>query len=234
MLGDEDGKVPGEISMKISPEIKGRVTESDGFDGSKSIYWQWNHNPVDSAWSLSERPGWLRLTTPRVVSNLYEAPNTISQRMEGPGGYAVVKLDVSGMKPGDIAGMAAFNGDSGLVSVECGDNGKSIVMSESSVVLEEPAHRVASTKDREVERVPLDNDEVYLKIDTDFNPGKDIARFYWSLDGQDWHRIGKDFKMIFDYRRLFMGTRYAIFNYATQTPGGYVDVDSFEIVKTID
>jgi hypothetical protein len=33
--------------------------------------------------------------------------------------------------------------------------------------------------------------------------------------------------MIFDYRRFFMGTRFAIFNYATQQSGGYVDVDWF-------
>ena len=34
--------------------------------------------------------------------------------------------------------------------------------------------------------------------------------------------------MRYDYTRLFMGQRYAIFNYATAAPGGYVDVDSFD------
>ena len=24
------------------------------------LQWSWNHNPLDSAWSLAERPGWLR------------------------------------------------------------------------------------------------------------------------------------------------------------------------------
>lgn len=229
MLGDKDGKVPAEIEMKISPEIKGRVAESDDFNGSKSIYWQWNHNPVASAWSLTERPGFLRLKTSRVVSNLFEAPNTISQRMVGPESEAVVKLDVSGMLPGDRAGFAAFNGDSGLLYVDCTDKGKSIVMSESSVALEEPGHKVASVSDKEVARVPLENDIVYLKIDTDFNTGRDIAKFYWSLDGNDWHQIGGDFKMIFDYRRFFMGTRFAIFNYATERLGGHVDIDGFEL-----
>ncbi|MEJ0098989.1 MAG: hypothetical protein WDO12_04300 [Pseudomonadota bacterium] len=23
--------------------------------------WEWNHNPLDAAWSLTARPGWLRL-----------------------------------------------------------------------------------------------------------------------------------------------------------------------------
>lgn len=234
MLGDKDGKVPAELEMKISPEIKGRVAESDDFNGSKSIYWQWNHNPVDSAWSLTERPGYLRLKTARVVQNLFEAPNTISQRMEGPKSEAVVKLDVSGMLPGDRSGLAAFNGDSGLVFVDCTENGKDIVMAESSVRLAEPGHKVDSTYDKEVARVSLTSDTVYLKIDTDFNPGRDIARFYWSLDGKEWNQIGGDFKMIFDYRRFFMGTRFAIFNYATSQLGGYVDIDSFVYEKAND
>ena len=31
--------------------------------------------------------------------------------------------------------------------------------------------------------------------------------------------------MVYDFRRLFMGTRAAIFNYATEQLGGWVDVD---------
>ncbi|MDE6380522.1 MAG: glycoside hydrolase 43 family protein [Muribaculaceae bacterium] len=234
MLGDKDGKVPAEIEMDLSPEINGRVAESDDFNGSKSIYWQWNHNPIDSAWSLTERPGYLRLKTSRLVPNLFEAPNTISQRMEGPECEAEVKLDVAGMKPGDKAGLAAFNGDSGLIYVDYTEEGKFIVMSESSVVLGEPGHKVTGVNDKEIARVALSGNDVYLKIDANFNPGCDIARFYWSLDGADWHQIGGDFKMIFDYRRLFMGTRFAIFNYATQNAGGYVDVDSFKFDKAND
>lgn len=233
MLGDNEGNVPAEITMNLSSEIQGRVAESDDFDGTKSIYWQWNHNPVDSAWSLTDRPGWLRLKTPKVVGNLFEAPNTISQRMEGPKSEAVVKLDVSGMISGDRAGLAAFNGDSGLLYVDCADNGKWIVMAESSVRLQEPSHRVSDVIDNEVARLPLAGNDIFLKVTTDFNPGQDIARFYWSVDGNDWNEIGSDFKMRFDYRRFFMGTRYAIFNYATEKIGGYVDVDSFEI-NTID
>jgi hypothetical protein len=33
--------------------------------------------------------------------------------------------------------------------------------------------------------------------------------------------------MVFDYRRFFMGSKFAIFNYATKKAGGYVDVDWF-------
>ncbi|WP_455168837.1 beta-xylosidase family glycoside hydrolase, partial [Aegicerativicinus sediminis] len=68
---------------------------------------------------------------------------------------------------------------------------------------------------------------IYLKIEGDFNVDKDIAKFYYSLDNKKWTQIGPEFKMIFDWRRLFMGTKFAIFNYATKTSGGHIDVDYF-------
>ena len=34
--------------------------------------------------------------------------------------------------------------------------------------------------------------------------------------------------MRYDYTRLFMGSRFAIYNYATATRGGYVDIDRFD------
>ncbi len=229
VLGDSDGKVPATVYKTIDKDGKCRVSESDDFsDGSKSILWQWNHNPVDSAWSLTERPGFLRLKTSRVVPNLFEAPNTISQRMEGPRGSAVVRLDVSGMLPGDMAGFAAFNGDTGLIGVECDSLGRYLVCASASVSLGK-RHEVEQVVENVLERQPLLTDSVYLKISVDFTPGQDMAVFSYSFDGQNWTEAGQPFKMIFDYRRFFMGTRYAIFNYATLATGGYIDVDFFEV-----
>ena len=54
---------------------------------------------------------------------------------------------------------------------------------------------------------------------------------WYSLDGKTWDRIGNDFRMIFDGNKFFMGTKFAIFNYATKQSGGYVDVDWFDYKK---
>jgi beta-xylosidase len=76
--------------------------------------------------------------------------------------------------------------------------------------------------------------KIYLRLDGDFQPGHhDVANFYYSLDGENWTQIGtKDYRMIFDYRRFFMGTKFGIFNYATKKAGGYVDVDAFVYSKS--
>lgn len=233
MLGDEDGRVPEtmEVPVKGGPVIP--LVVSDEFDGDKlKMEWQWNHNPVDEAWTLKEHKGFLRLKTNKVVSNLYEARNTLTQRMEGPECSGSIALGVGGMKDGDCAGLAAFNGHSGILTVEKEGKDLFLVMSEEVVSLTDKEKKVTGVERKECARVKLPRTKkVYLRVDADFRLKRDIAEFYYSTDGKDWTKIGSDFKMRFDYRKLFMGTKFGIFNYATKSAGGYVDVDYFRYEK---
>ena len=229
MIGDAEGRVPTTMTLPWKADKKIPLVVSDEFSkGKMKLNWQWNHNPVHKAWSLEERPGYLRLKTSRVVENLFWAPNTLTQRMEGPKCTASVAIDLSHMKEGDVAGFSAFNGNSGVLAVLKENGKKCLTMSEQVVSLDDKSKAVTALDTKEKARVELSQDIIYLRIDGDFRPGKDIATFYYSLNGNDWTKIGSDFKMIFDYRRFFMGTKYAIFNYATQETGGYVDVDYFD------
>lgn len=245
VLGDDKGRTPAVFTVNTQSGSVGNeadwqcgIVASDDFT-SKDLkgQWQWNHNPIEKGWSLTERKGWLRLRTQRVVDNLFMAPNTITQRMEGPQCSGVVCLDISKMRNGDRAGFAAFNGHSGVLVVER-DNDK-FSLSEQTMVLN-LSDRDKSDRDHAVEfvdvdekaRIALTGKRVYLRIDADFRLGKDIATFHYSTDGKRWHAIGQPFKMRFDYTRVFMGTRFAIFNYATKQVGGHVDVDFFKYQKT--
>ena len=85
ILGDENGKVPETMPLGEGADAGTRLVFADDFETTElGSHWQWNHNPVDEAWSLTERKGHLRLKTNKIVKNLYEARNTVSQRMEGP------------------------------------------------------------------------------------------------------------------------------------------------------
>ena len=232
MLGAEDGRdgnveYSGHVALPTY-DTGWRITESDDFsvDVLKN-QWQWNHNPVNTAWSLTQNKGNLRLTTSRIVDNLYVAPNTITQRMTGPECSGTVKLDLSGMKDGDVAGFAAFNGHSGLLEITC-DNGRKTLCMREQVVNLDRDKKVTSVDDNCVQTVELTSDIVYLRINGDFRLRRDKAQFFYSFDGDNFSRIGSEFQMRFDYLRLFMGTRFAIFNYATKSLGGYIDVDSFD------
>ena len=202
---------------------------SDDFDTDRlSLNWQWNHNPLDNCWSLTERPGFLRLRTGKVVDNLFLAPNTLTQRMSGPKCSGVVAMDVSKMKEGDVAGFSAFNGLSGVLAVVMENGKKQWVMSHQSVSLSDREKRVTAVEVLEKERMDCEKEVVYLRMEGDFADKKDEATFYYSYDKKTWKRIGEPCKMVFDYTKFFMGSKFAIFNYATKDLGGYVDIDYFE------
>ncbi len=218
----------------LIPEVVNGVRQegiigSDNFDKDVlSLYWQWNHNPIDKAWSLNKRKGYLRLTTARVVNNLFVAPNTLTQRMEGPTCQGTVCLDISKMKDGDRCGFAAFNSDSGVLEISREGKRKILSMKEEKSIFNRQTHGIKSVEEIICgESVELKSDEVYLRIDADFTAGKDIAILSYSLDGINFKKVGSDFRMGFDYLRFFMGTKFAIFNYATKEIGGYIDVNWF-------
>ncbi len=233
MLGDENGKIPEVMEKPVKGYSGGEIVSSDEFDSDKiNIDWQWNHNPVAGAWSLTERPGYMRLKTSRVVDNLYLAPNTMTQRMEGPRCSAMVKMDISKMRDGDVAGFSAFNGDAGVVQVMRQGKKMFLVAESMSCAMTDKEKLITDVKRTEAYRQELKKvREVYFRIDADFMPGKDLADLYYSVDGKKWTKVLSDYKMIFDYRRFFMGSKFAIFNYATRQQGGYVDVDWFRYSK---
>ena len=239
MLGDENGKVPSEVRSLKSGEPETAIVKADDFGTAKlGLHWQWNHNPIDQAWSLTERSGFLRLKTNRVVQSIYLAPNTLTQRMEGPTCSGSVCVDLARLKDGDCAGFGAFNSDSGLLTVK--KKGKRLVleMSEQKVSLTEREKAVTDVEENIIESVELKQQKVWLRIDADFRPsstggygGKDLATFYYSLDGEQWTKIGSDYKLSFDWRRFFMGSKFALFCYATKKVGGYADFDAFNYEK---
>lgn len=240
MLGDENGKVPDEVRPFVSGQPETGIVKSDDFAESKlGLQWQWNHNPIDNAWSLTEQPGFLRLKTNRVVNTLYLAPNTLTQRMEGPQCSAYIVMDYSNMKDGDCAGFAAFNSDSGVLTIKRIGKKYYLEMSEQKVELSDRNKEVTNVDEKMIKGIALSQlypkaKKIWLRIDADFRPvkgrngGADCANFYYSMDGEQWERIGtENYRLNFDWRRFFMGSKFGIFNYATKKSGGYVDVDEF-------
>lgn len=233
MLGDENGKVPSEITVTGVQAPVGNVcgiVGSDEFDENiLKKYWQWNHNPVDNAWSLTERPGWLRLKTSRCAANIFDAPNSISQRMIGPVMSGVIKMDISNMRDGDVAGVSAFQGDAAVLQVE--RHGKKMLVRalKNNVSLSDKDKIIENVTCDEVFTSPYKGKTIYFRIDCDFNVGQDVADLYFSTDGKKWTCALGKFKMRYDYRRLFMGTRFQIHNYSTLQPGGWVDIDYYRL-----
>lgn len=192
-------------------------------DAGPKLCWQWNHVPDPEGWSLTDRQGWLRLKPTSTASDLRHARNTLTQRTYGPRCSASVKMDASGMKDGDVAGLASFQNQYGFVGVRKDGSGNHIIM-----------HRATAKDDatgKEIVSLPLAGNDVWLRVDHDFSDLTDRAVFFYSLDGKRWHNIGDTLQMRYDWPD-FCGYRYAIFDYATKTTGGHADFDYFKVEDT--
>lgn len=228
VIGDADGHVPAIYNKVIAGQKPTSLIADESFDGSMSPLWQWNHVPDRSAYSFTEAPGALRLHTSGKASSIYEARNTLTQRMEGPCCTGEVTLRTENMADGDVAGFGAFNGHSGLLSVKKENGRHYLVMHTATVNFRQNSREIESVDDTEIERVEIPKGKVRLRIEADFRLGSDMARFSYRTGKGKWKSIGAPFQMRFDYTRLFMGTRFAIYNYSTTDKGGWVDVTDFK------
>ena len=217
-----NGKLPDALDLPANKSLIPGIVASDEFkrrkkDPALPLVWQWNHNPVNELWSVTQRKGYLRLTTGRIDNDFVSARNTLTQRTFGPECSGSTSIDVSNMKEGDFAGLALLQRKYGLVGVKFENGTKSIVMINAQ-----------TGSPVEAESIPLAQKTVYLRADCNFRDLADVADFFYSLDGKSWIPIGTQLKMEYSMPH-FMGYRYGLFIYSTKVPGGYVDFDWFRI-----
>jgi beta-xylosidase len=221
-----DGKAPDTLNLPASTGLIPGIVASDEFDRRPGepalpLVWQWNHNPDNKHWSVTQRPGFLRLTTGRVDTDFLSVRNTLTQRTFGPECSGATAVDVTNLKVGDFAGLALLQKKYGLVGVKADGNTNRIVMVSAE-----------SGSPVEVQSVPLEQKTVFLKAECDFKNRADKAHFFYSLDGQSWTPIGGSLKMSYTIPH-FMGYRFGLFNYATKTPGGFAEFDFFRVSEQI-
>jgi len=221
-----NGKVPETLDLPASKGLIPGIVASDEFSrkpgaAALPLVWQWNHNPDNKLWSVTQRKGYLRLTTGRIDSTLLLARNTLTQRTIGPVCTGSTSIDASHMKDGDFAGLCLLQKNFGQLGVRVNKGIKSIVMISAG-----------TGKPVEIQSVPLSRNIVYFKAECNFKDRIDIAKFFYSYDGKVWNFIGEPLKMAYTIPQ-FIGYRFGLFNYATKNIGGYADFDYFHISDTI-
>lgn len=218
-----NGKAPASFEVHLPESSHKPLVVSDEFNHEENkLYdnWQWNHNPDNRLWSFTGRPGYLRLTTGYLTDSVLQARNTLTQRTEGPTCVGITAMDISNMKPGDYAGLIALQSNFGTVGVQVNANGKRYITMMKS----------GKDSDEIVEKRRIESEFVYIKIYFNFEDSIDIAKFYYSLDGEDWLEIGEPLQMKYTLDH-FMGYRIGLYNYATEQIGGYVDFKYFHYMR---
>jgi beta-xylosidase len=210
-----DGKA---VTTFKKPDVGGtfpirELPTSDEFDSTGlGMQWGWNHNPDTAKWSLTRRPGYLRLSTVKVASGLTMARNTLTQRplikydLAQPT-TGTAKLDVDHMEDGDEAGLAVFQDPYAYIAVRRSNKDKYIVMVNNG---------------RTIDSIAFKGSTVYLRA-IGLNATR-RATFEYSLDNRTFHSLGDALEMKFSLT-VFTGNKYCLFNYATKKTGGYVDFD---------
>jgi hypothetical protein len=186
---------------------------NDNFDSPKlSAVWQWNHVPDDSKWSLTEKPGVLRLYS-LPADSFWMARNSLTQRPPGPESIATVELDASGLEPGDTAGLALLNSPYAWIGLVMTPEGLTLQMFDQT--------------NRKTNIASANPTHVWLRVACNFDTEKAI--FSWSASGKDFSSLGDPFMMAFQLT-TFQGVRFALFTYnAAGKPGGYADFDNFAV-----
>lgn len=217
------GRVPRLAQKPIAGFPFAEPATSDAFAGPRlGLQWQWNHNPDPSRWSLTARPGWLRLK-PTVAPRFWSARNTLTQKGQGPASRAEVKLDIGHLAPGDRCGFGTLGQYSGNLTIERDASGTAAVAMEVTEDTVDGAR--TATRGRSVIGAGR---ALWLRTEMDFTI--DRARVAYSLDGRRWTGVGGDFPLAFAWRTgTFQGEQFALFCYAPSPSRGWLDVDSFTL-----
>lgn len=227
MMGT-NGKQNSAKKMEVKLENSGQnyIYADDAFDYDENklqLVWQWNHNPDNANWSVTERKGYLRLKTGSLANTIVDARNSLTQRTFGKKCTSEAAIDVSNMKDGDYAGICAFQNDYGQVGV-MKEDGKTYLYYGAGQWMD--GDKAVNTMTVADGRIELQQSQVYLKINYNFSTNK--ATFQYSLDGTAWNDIGSELVMSYNLK-IFMGYRTYLYNYATKETGGYVDFDYYKI-----
>ena len=223
-----NNQVPGQSPKPILDQPLVVYPQSTGFDGPELPHdFRWNHNPDNARWSLTDRPGYLRLK-PTIATGFWTARNSLTYKGFGPTSQAIVELDISNLRSGDVAGLGMIGKGLATLAVKRLANGEAqLVLSTGTATatsgpLTEQATAFIGTSNTVI---------LTLRMDFQQNQGQTA----YSLDGLTWNAIGDSFPLLWDWATgTFQGEQYAVFNYSPVASNGFVDVNRISFVQRGD
>ncbi len=217
IMGDAPpGAIAGQpVTEHVAPSTgdwtpKVHIQQSDEFDRRVlGLQWSWNHNPVDADWSLSARPGWIRLTA-RPSQHLVSARNTLTQILIGPSSRMTARVDIRKMANGQRGGLSLFGIRPSWVGVVQNDGQRYVTFADGGVEQRGPA---------------LTAGTLQLRAQVDAQAS---VRYSYSLDeGRSFVAIGT--AVALQPSSWWKGSRPALFTYQTADASaasrGSLDID---------
>jgi len=227
MGADPDGDGKGEPVLTYrKPSVRTPVAPSepqtsDEFNApALGFQWQWQANPQDAWWSLSKKPGSLRLFSQPAPStdSLWLAPNLLLQKFPAPEFTVTTRLDFHSAREGESAGLVVFGLDYAWIGITRTAGGARLDVKENH-----------DARGGGLEKggvgAELASSVVYLRVTVDAG-GK--GRFWYSLDRERFAQLGAVFTATPGH---WIGAKVGLFARAPvgAVRTGYVDTDWFRV-----
>lgn len=216
--GYEYKPLVGSDNFHYEPDASGKVSLNN---------WQWNHNPNDALWSVTDKPGSYRIQTGKISPNLSFAVNTLTQRAMGPACEAIVTLDGSELNDGDFAGLCFLISTYGFIALTK-DAGQYylVMMARSTDDRSMGGNLIDNEPGTEYARIPINENKVTLKAYGNFVNNTDECLFYY-WDSEGWEKLGITHQLVYKLDH-FMGCRIGLFLFSTREIGGTAGFSNFE------
>ncbi|KAF5696983.1 C6 transcription factor [Fusarium globosum] len=193
-----------------------RPQGTDDFQGSVlGPQWEWNYQPRDSHWSLSERPNYLRLHAfkPLQKDNFRTVGNILTQRVFRTRNNTVtLVLDLAGLADGQVAGLTHFTQSYATIGVHR-DQGHVYLEARNSTSI--------------IKGQELQSNKIWLRTTWGLDG---ISKFSYKTSASSnfiQFPVDKGYQMQWrDYR----GDRLGIFTFNNDAEAGYIDCESFTTV----
>ena len=185
------------------------------------MQWQWNHNPNDGAWSLFERPGWLRLHASSETEKLTQARNMLTQRIfayDNKVSAGTVCIDVSGLQEGSRAGICILQDPYAAIAVEVKDGKKRLVWWQDQLTSNDGFTPSEKTSSIEI------GDTIYLRATVSYSNSK--TQFSYSKNNIRFTKLGDATTLGYNLS-MFVGARFGLFCYNPNSTSSYADFDWF-------
>jgi beta-xylosidase len=182
---------------------------NDSFSSDKlGLQWQFNHNPVNEAWSLTERKGKLTFHALK-ADNFKVARNTLTQKTMGYTGTATVKMawNAKELSDGQHCGLACMGNHNWTLGI----------------LQEEGKRYIYLEKDNQIiQKTPAKGNAIYLRMTADATQNE--YQLLYSYDIKNFTALGDKFPMEFGH---WKGVRIGLYCYNIQENAGQVSFDDF-------
>lgn len=193
---------------------------SDEFNAPQlGLQWQWQANPQPAWYSLTARPGSLRLAAihPPSPSGYFDAPHLLLQKFPALSFTVTTALDFSAACEGDEAGLIVFGSSYAWIGLRRTAIGMHLVQITHSALRE-------SSLSVESAEITAPSEEIVLRITVS---AEAKCRFAYSVDGQAFLSFGSECRAT---AGKWVGAKIGLFASAGFSEvSGHADFDFFRV-----